>query len=296
MSAVIDKDQCTGCGNCVSHCPKRILTLSGQGEENKRNVSYIRMTEPEGCVDCGICELMCTAGAIRVPENRLVSGYQLIDKKEIPPHAGCYLGSLTKVLADVIEKLGICEDAIIFKKKASDVNLLVETHDYGDEQYYEDGMKYKAEHPDKMVVLICSSSKAHSTALNVERYASLREEKVTIINTLNWFEAEDGYRGLKTGGCHFIEEVAEMGNASFVARGGVRDPEQIRMLEAYLEKALKNQLEGKNFSIVEMLFPCFYRVAGRPQTLMPYEEISRVNRWFDTCVSADYENKIYLDR
>ena len=46
----------------------------------------------------------------------------------------CYLGSLTKALADAIEQLGVREQVVIFKKKAADVNLNCELHDYADEQ------------------------------------------------------------------------------------------------------------------------------------------------------------------
>ena len=134
MSANLNKKQCTGCGNCLEFCPRQLLVLSKENDVNERGVRYIQFNNEMACIECGLCELMCTAGAIHIPKR--VNGYDLINKKEIPPHAGCSLGSLSKALADVIMELDIADRTVLFKKKASDVNLHVETHDYTDEQFY----------------------------------------------------------------------------------------------------------------------------------------------------------------
>lgn len=295
MKAVIEKDQCTGCGNCLAACPQKILTLTGGEERNRRGVRYVRLSEPAACTGCGRCELMCTAGAIQAG-TREGSGYPLIKKEGVPPHAGCYLGTLAKVLADAAVRLGIEKDMVIFEKRASNIELDVETHRYEDDSFYEDGLAYKREHPEKVVVLICASSKTGSTALNVERYTALEGETVTIIHTLNWFETTGDLEGLTAGGCHILERLAQAGGGSLLARAGVRTPEQVRELARYVEKALRNQMGGKPFSIVEMLFPCLYRVGGRPQSLMPYEQAEQINAWFDACVAPGYECGVYLDR
>lgn len=295
MSAWIEKDQCTGCGNCIAACPKQIIALTEAGEYNQRGVRYAALTDASACVECGQCELMCTAAAVRVPKPGC-SGYVLLQKQGVPPHAGCYLGTLAKVLADVIVELGIERDVAIFVKKDSNINLKVETHSYENNDFYTDGLAYKKEHPEKLVILICASSKVKSTALNVERYAALENENVTIINTLNWFETTASLEELTAGGCHNLEELTRQGKASFLARAGVHTPAEVLELKRYIKKAVRNQMEKKSFSIVEMLFPCFYRVGGRPQALMPYEQIGQINRWFDSYVAPDYEYKVYLER
>lgn len=295
MSACFEKNQCTGCGNCLSACPKQIISLTGAEDRNVRGVRYTTLTDAAACVECGRCELMCTAGAIRV-ESAKPSGYGLILKGGIPPHTGCYLGTLAKVLADTFVELGIQEDVSIFVKKDSNINLAVETHSYLDNNFYEDGLAYKKKHPEKIVILICASSKEKSTALCTQRYAALRDEAVTIINTLNWFETTAALEGVTAGGSHALEELARTGTASFLARAGVRTPAQVLELKRYIKKAIRNQMDGKPFSIVEMLFPCFYRVGGRPQGWMPCEQIQDINAWFDACVVPDYEYKVYLDR
>lgn len=287
MKPIIDSNQCTGCGNCIQFCPKQLLALSKSNELNERGVRYIQIKDEQACIQCGRCELMCTGGAIKVEKQVDISGYDLIDKTSIPPHAGCYLGSLAKALADCIVKLNVQNDIVIFKKSAADVNLNVETHDYQDEQFYEDGLAYKQAHPEKIVLLICSSSKSHTTAINNERFRALTTENVTLINTLNWFEIDAEFN-LKCGGSRILEEISEQGKASFTARGSVRSPQQMMRLKLYLERAIQNQIDKKPFSLVEIVFPCFYRLANRPQGLMPFEEINALNKWFDDTVASAY--------
>lgn len=288
MKPILDRDQCTGCGNCIRHCPAKILRIAKT--VNQRNVYPIEIFDEARCLSCGTCELMCTAGAIHF-ENAPLSGFELIDKQAIPPHAGCYLGSLSKALADCIMKTKLRQDIVIFKKKTADVNLKVETHETADDRYYEDGLAYKQKHPDKLVLLICSSSKQLSTAENRKRILSLKDASVTIINTLNWFETED-FQGVSKGGSRLLEEASQKENCIFCARGSVRSPREMRQLTDYLQKALEYQRYQKGFSLVEIVFPCFYRLANRPQVLMTYQQIDPINRWFDQAVKANYKEGI----
>ena len=119
MAARIEMNQCMGCGNCLAACPRGLLRLTGAEWTNSRGVRYAQLSSPDACMDCGTCELMCTAGAIRADRSPAVSGYDLIRKDKVPPHAGCYLGTLSKVLADEIVRLGIQQDAVIFEKTGS---------------------------------------------------------------------------------------------------------------------------------------------------------------------------------
>ena len=54
MAAIVDKEKCTGCGNCAEICPVEAITL----ENDKAKI------DGEACVDCGTCVDECPVEAI----------------------------------------------------------------------------------------------------------------------------------------------------------------------------------------------------------------------------------------
>ncbi|NLL10414.1 MAG: 4Fe-4S binding protein [Methanomicrobiales archaeon] len=54
MTAINDKDKCTGCETCVDECPAAAITM-----ENDKAVVIVDL-----CVDCGSCVDVCPAEAI----------------------------------------------------------------------------------------------------------------------------------------------------------------------------------------------------------------------------------------
>lgn len=293
MSVTIDIDQCMGCGACTHVCPKGLLALTDASSVNARGVRHVRLTDACACVECGACEHVCPSGVLHVAGS--AGGYDLIQKDRIPPHAGCALGCLARALADAASALDITDRLVLFKLKGSDVNLDVESYDYVEGDHFADGMAYKAAHPKKIVVIICSSSKRPSTALNEERLRSLTDECVTLVNTLNWFEADEDLTQVTAGGSRILEEIARQSAASFVARSFAETPRETAELTRHLTRALRLQMEGRPFTVVQMVYPCFYRVSGRPQAIMPYERLEQVRAWFNALVRPHYAPGVLKD-
>lgn len=67
---VIDVQQCTRCGKCVSICPNNALEFDGE---------YPLLLKPDQCTECGICEDQCPTGAITLTTkmHRDVSGPEI---------------------------------------------------------------------------------------------------------------------------------------------------------------------------------------------------------------------------
>jgi NAD-dependent dihydropyrimidine dehydrogenase PreA subunit len=49
--------KCVNCGRCLEVCPHRVL---------QRSEGKVRLARPESCMECGACQLNCTASAIKV--------------------------------------------------------------------------------------------------------------------------------------------------------------------------------------------------------------------------------------
>ncbi|KXS42248.1 4Fe-4S binding protein [Methanolobus zinderi] len=55
MTAIVDKDLCTGCGACVDSCPVEAISMNDQD---------LAEVDAEACVDCGDCVEICPVEAI----------------------------------------------------------------------------------------------------------------------------------------------------------------------------------------------------------------------------------------
>jgi len=57
-------ERCKGCSFCVEYCPKDILELSS--EFNAKGYHPPIVVDPENCVHCQLCEMLCPEFAIYV--------------------------------------------------------------------------------------------------------------------------------------------------------------------------------------------------------------------------------------
>lgn len=57
MAAIVDRNECTGCGLCVDECPAEAITLDEEG---------ISVIDADECTECGACVDVCPSVAISI--------------------------------------------------------------------------------------------------------------------------------------------------------------------------------------------------------------------------------------
>jgi len=75
---VVDEEECTACGRCVSACPRRIIELVPMSQrvtvlcKSLSRGAEVRKTCKIGCIGCGLCVKVCPAQAIAMENNLAV--------------------------------------------------------------------------------------------------------------------------------------------------------------------------------------------------------------------------------
>lgn len=289
MKRIFNKELCTGCGNCIDSCPKKILTISN--DVNVKGSHYVVIQEDE-CIGCRRCEVMCTTLATTFDDDT-AAYLKLMKNMEFPPHTGCPLGFISKLLAEIVAEMKIENEIVIFKGSTVEVHIACEIHACDPNEYFKQAIEYKKNNPGKIVVVIYTDSKQkwhEKAALDLKM---LNDEKVTVIHSLNYFEKVGNYQGCEKYTKHLLEEVANQEHASFIARGSLNSVKNINDSKNYIKHAILNQQQNKNFSIVELTFPCYYRLEERPKEQIQYIKLKEINEWFDKYISNDFKTGIY---
>ena len=68
-TVIIDKEQCKGCGLCISACPHHVLAYSG--ELNTSGYTAVHVEQEEACIGCAFCAQTCPDVAIEVYREKV---------------------------------------------------------------------------------------------------------------------------------------------------------------------------------------------------------------------------------
>ncbi|MGB3907718.1 MAG: 4Fe-4S binding protein [Methanomethylovorans sp.] len=55
MVAIINANECVGCGACIDECPSEAISLNGDN---------IAVVDADECLDCGACVDVCPTSAV----------------------------------------------------------------------------------------------------------------------------------------------------------------------------------------------------------------------------------------
>lgn len=103
--SVIDPSKCTGCGKCISACPKNLIELVPESSNvrvscfTKEKGKDVKLHCSVGCIGCKLCEKVCNFEAITVKNN-----LAKIDYKKCTHCMACVKKCPSKVITVINEE------------------------------------------------------------------------------------------------------------------------------------------------------------------------------------------------
>ncbi|MBN1232042.1 MAG: RnfABCDGE type electron transport complex subunit B [Candidatus Coatesbacteria bacterium] len=98
---VVNEEKCTGCGKCVSACPRSIITLVPRSKivfipcVNKQQGAVVKKICSLGCIACGLCAKKCPVNAIE-----MVNNYPVINEEKCISCGYCATVCPVKLIID----------------------------------------------------------------------------------------------------------------------------------------------------------------------------------------------------
>ena len=133
----------------------------------------------------------------------------------------------------------------------------------------------KRSRKDNLVIAYHGDGASYSIGMAHTMWSAIRNENITVIVVNNQVFGMTGGQmapttldGQKTTSSPFGRDVKISGspfdittvlkdfNIAYLARGSVDSPAEIRKTKKYIAQGIKNQMEGKGFSLIEILSPC----------------------------------------
>lgn len=193
---------------------------------------------------------------------------------------GCGHGIIHRLLAETVDELKIKERMIFVAPVGcsvmSDLYFACDTVQGPHGRGPAEATGVKRVIPEAIVVSYQGDGDLASIGMAEIVHAAIRSENISVIFVNNAIFGMTGGQmapttlmGQKATTCvsgrtakqagypiHMSEMLATIKGTAFAARGGVHTPAAIIKTKQYIKKALQNQIDGKGFSIVEVLSMC----------------------------------------
>ncbi|MEG0592309.1 MAG: 4Fe-4S binding protein [Coprobacillus sp.] len=277
MKRIFNEERCVGCGICTYHCPFELLSIN----KNKCNIC-----DENKCTHCRRCEQVCPYTAISFEEHNTSTFPRLLEGVVIPFHNGCYQGLIEKLLAQITDELNLEDKLVIFKPTIARFEINVEIHATPD--FLNAAKEYKLKHPDKVVIVYYCDEEPEQNAQAVHDFANLNNTQITVFHMLNYFSNLKKNTTTQECSVDICKLLVEINNANFVARGSYVNITSIKQVEGFIKTAILNQLAGKQFSFIDIILPCHWRIEGKPKTLITNHQVHDNIEWFKEIIINKY--------
>lgn len=237
------------------------------------------------------------------PENKVYSRPRLMTENTMHYCPGCSHGVVHKLVAEVVEELGL-EDKTI---GIAPVGCAVFAYNYIDIDWIEAAhgrapaiaTAVKRLQPDKMVFTYQGDGDLAAIGTCESIHAANRGENIVIIFINNGIYGMTGgqmapttLEGMKTSTTPYGRRVdlngyplkigpifAMLDGTCYVTRQAVHTPASVRKAKAALKKAFKNSMEGRGTSVVEVVSTCNSGWKMSPE---------QSNKWMEENMFAHY--------
>ena len=232
---------------------------------------------------------------------------------DVPFHycPGCGHGIVHRLVAEVIQELGIQEKSA----GVAPVGCAVFMYNYMNVDMYEAAhgrapavaTGFKRVHPDKYIFTYQGDGDLASIGTAETVHSAARGENITIIFVNNAIYGMTGGqmaptslpgqvtqtspygRDVNTVGypVRICELLATLDGTGYVERVAVNNVKNVRNAKKAIEKAFRNQVEGKGFSLIEVISTCPTNWGKTPQDAL---------KWVETDMIPYYPLGVYKDK
>lgn len=250
------------------------------------------VAHPERCIGCGTCAWMCPHWAIQVyrcidatNKEKVAGPPKLLEDPPLGGCPGCQHPTAGRLVAEVLDEMGLSDKAIAFdsipcsmssafgwdfgrkvtygensldlataaRQKSPDVPVLVVQGYWGMSDFSFDinALTNTLVRGEKITVVLCTMPFYSPVYGQILGAPAGRLEPITSIST-------DGGNRIITGGSppRLAELAASYNSTAYSARGTITSAKDYQITKSYIRNALRKQMDGAGFSLVEILMTC----------------------------------------